>query len=472
MNDFFISQQAEIDNRLKHILGLQPSNEIQPGLTKKNPDVLFSPKAEIETMRDNMLFKKTQSSPSIPCNSVHAFKIPEFFLHDNRCRCYACRTPSCFSMACRTFYLEASMYFRAKEYEIAENYFAGVFKILDISEGRLKNLIEYYRSKFESFIVDLVSHMLFDEFKSLRLQVLVEASYFELAKGSYDLVDSNIVSIHEIMQDLDSVNEYLSNDILNLMTASACLRKMVKIPTEIGIEDDLEGLTLSPVKHIDILQTPESKRLPVNVKTQKTVVKDEDIPKKRRVVAKFKLDDDSSDEIEGRDKKKIVEDFKVPSLVTTKHVLEAATPVSKTKSVPHILLTQPSQEAVISFKFKLEKSNLRPVAPVSNSVKRDVTPRQSRPRSVKQLSQASTSNGTPKVEFYTPLATSPEQFFTPMTSVKTYSKKGVTGNIIKNLEKEFVDKENVREVQNRRKALHRATSPGKLPAPERKTRKK
>lgn len=373
-------------------------------------------------MLESLVFKKSQTSP-IPCTSVPGFRNPDWFEHVLECECYACRMPVCYILACHTSGLEASMYFRANESNIARNYFNGVVKMLHLTEKKLTSIKKLFLDIYEEFVVESVMENYWDWYRKVKVEILIELSFFELKCGAYDVADEHIVEIHEIMQDV-SVGSYMNNEIMNLVTCSAQLRNVIKKPEDTSLEDEFESLKLSPVRFNEPPKTPITKVMKPPKIATKLIVKDEEIPKKRKVI-KLKLDEEDEEVFVSKP------EFKVPEPVTSKHVLEAATP--RTRSKPAILITQPS------------------------------------------VSTPSTT------AFSTPKDSTPEQFFTPMTSVKTYTKKSIRHNIVKNLEQEFstptsVDKENVTrssnlQVPSRSKAkvktLKRATSPGKLCKQER-----
>ncbi|KAM3955067.1 uncharacterized protein ACR2FA_009432 [Aphomia sociella] len=429
--------QTKIDNRLKYVLDLQPCNETsQPKTQAEIKQVHFTPKQNIETMLENMTFKKSQTSPSVPCISVPSFRTPEFLKHTS-CRCAACENPYSLIITCLTAGLEATTYFRAKESDIARNYYDGAFKCFGLAEAKLNEIFNRYRSRYDTFIADAVKRMLMGEFIRIYTETLIEASHFELSLRNYEKSDEYVIRIYETVQDLNKLDGYTHSDVMNLMVASAQLRKIVKKPAESGLEVEFEGLKLSPSKDAEPPKTPEAK--PVQPpKITKLVVKDEEILKKRRVI---KLNLDESDDKEHITTKKSTrrEQFKIPVPIT-KHVLENITPRA-TRSKPALLLTQPSEETK---------------TPLPD---------------------------TTKLEFHTPEST-PDQFFTPMTSIKTYSKQSLRNNIVKKLETEFAtpktdravstlssEKEKLELPKTRasrskievgKKNLRRATSPGKL----------
>ncbi|XP_028034389.1 uncharacterized protein LOC114246173 [Bombyx mandarina] len=401
--------QVQIDNRLKNILGLQPTTELQPSHGREAVKAAHVPQ-DLETMLDCRTFKRTQTSPGVPCLSVPAFKMPEYFHHDPACDCFACSKPSTLVLACKTAGLEASVYFRSKEYDIAENYFKGALDMIRIAESKRPG------ADCERFIAEDQSRKHLRQLRQVHVEVLVELCYLELARGRIAPADDCIVAIYETTRD-HQCDPYTHSEVLNLVAAAATLRgTATPAPrTPRTLDEDFEMLKLSE----EDVRTPVTKRLPDNPK--KIAVKDEDVMKVRKVI---KLDLDSADE-----EPKRKPEFKIPTRVTSKPALE------------------------------------------------DVTPRPRRPRLVVQ--QPSVEVATPAVtpkreEFLTPAT--PEQFFTPMTSIKTYSKRNLRGDIVKNLEKEFstpVGKENAKSKGARQ--LRRAVSPGKLrpdqPERPRRTRK-
>ncbi|XP_059056595.1 uncharacterized protein LOC131850400 [Achroia grisella] len=430
-------RQIIIENRLKIILGLQPAKEVQQPQTQPQKQIHFTPKQNIETMLENMTFQKLQTSPSVPCVSVPGYSTPDFLKHV-KCHCFACENPYSCIIACYIAGLEAGMYFNANEADIATNYFDGALECFKLAEAKLREVLESYRRRFEMFTVDIVEGVLMEEFVRIQIQTLIEASYFELSLKNYDKADEYVVKIHETMQEVDKFDGFMRNDVMNLMIASAQLRKVMKKPVETSLEVEFEGLKLSPGAEIEAPKTPEMKaKNPPKI--TKVIVKDEEILKKRKVI---KLNLDESDDKEQASTKKCTkkEQFKIPVPIKTRHVLESITP-RNTRSKPSIITTQPSEEAI---------------TPVPNKT---------------------------TTEFFTPDST-PDQFFTPMTSVKTYSKQSLRKNIVKKLETEFstpkTDEANSilspeieklvlpktargsRSKVEGKKSLKRATSPGKL----------
>ncbi|XP_072943179.1 uncharacterized protein [Epargyreus clarus] len=373
--------QVKIDNRLKHILGLQPTNETQPHCLGPQTNIkheAFTPKpAHIETMLDNMM-KRTQISPSVPCITIPAFKLPDFVTHNPTCTCYACDMLTCDVIACVTCGLEAAMFFRAKEYDIARNYFEGASKVFDLTRYRLGDKLQRFVTRhFDENVLDIVGEVYRREIKRIEIDFLIEASLFELAQGFYERSDDYVVRLYELMSEV-TVDLYLKNEIYNLMVASAQLRQVVKTP-ELGIEIDFDALKISP-KNVDEPKTPETKFVPV--KSEVKLVRAEELPNVKRKVIKLNLDDNPDDDVKIKPSKP---HFKVPIPVTSKPIFENVTPRPRLK--PDITVTD-----------------------IEN---------------------------TPNTEFFTPQSTPNELFFTPM-SVKTY------GKVVKNLEAEFSTPKSVR----------------------------
>lgn len=297
------------------------------------------------------------------------------------------------------------------------------------AEVNLKSYFKSCRSKFEGHIVDCVERRVYDEFRSVQIEVFMEAAFFELAQSFYEKADDLIVRINDLMQDMRNVDPYLKNEVMNLVVTAAQLRKDVRKPLDTGLEVEMESLKLNVDEEP---KTPlvKPKKPP---KMTKVIVKDEELPNVKRKVIKLNLDDVPEEEVKRPSRKK--SQFKIPVPVTSKPVIESITPRTRVK--PSILVTKPEDH--------------------------EDTPRVER------------------MEFSTPIATPAEQFFTPMTSLKTYSKKSLRNNIVKNLEAEFstpiADKENAplkteverlelpkssRTRRSKVDQLKRATSPGKL----------
>ena len=388
---------------------------------------MFAPKQDFETMLECQTFK-SQVSPTRKYVTIPGYKTPEFFRHES-CNCYACVDPFCSIVAYITSGLEASMYFRANELEIAGNYFKGVIQTFGFFEKKLKDVLKtYLELDFEKYIVDSVKKMLEEHFRKVKLEILIEASFFELKNENFSAADDYIITIHEIVQDLNEKDSYLTNEVMNLMIASAKVRNVAK-KQEFDLESEFENLKLSPKVKTEGDKTPESKGTVPQLSTRKVI--DEELPKKRKVI-KLNLDENSSDEkeIEKPKPRKKAPVFKIPVPVTSKPVIENLTPRPTRK--PVITLTDTTKTP------KVDKNE--------------------------QLT-----------EFFTPQST-PEQFFTPMNTLKTYS-KSLRKGIVKNLEQEFStpktatkkESSKVLEVPSRSgrkeekdRALKRATSPGKL----------
>ncbi|CAH1642132.1 unnamed protein product [Spodoptera littoralis] len=423
--------QVKIDNRLKYILGLPPSSD-PPIIPTEAKVPMFAPKQDFETMLECQAFK-SQVSPTRKYVTIPGFILPEFFRH-TACDCYACVNPYCMIIFYITAGLEAAMYFRANEHEIAKNYFKGVINSFGCFDAKLKAVLTSYTElDFDKYVVDYTRSMFEDQFRKVKLEILIEASFFELKNGNFDAADDYIVTIHEICQDFKENDAYLSNEVMNLMIASARLRNVVK-KQQFDLESEFENLKLSPKMKMEGDKTPVSKAKLPQLSARK--VKDEELPKKRKVI-KLNLDENSSDEKEEKPKpRKPVSEFKIPVPVTSKPVLEILTPRPSRK--PVITVTDTAKTPVNE---KTDKCN----------------------------------------EFFTPMST-PEQFFTPMNTIKTYSKSSLRKGIVKNLEHEFSTPKAVSQKENSKnldaprtsrkddkdRALKRATSPGKLT--ENKTR--
>ncbi|CAG9106489.1 unnamed protein product [Plutella xylostella] len=412
-----IKLPVKIDNRLKYILGL-PTNESQTAILCENTKPQHeTPRPQlVDPMRDCVMFKKTQISPSLPCIQVPGFKMPEFLSHKGDCPCYACQTPSCFLLACQTAGLEASMYFRASELELARNYFDGVLKMFGLVELKLSLAKRDLKAKnYEPFIIEIVDDELKEEFQQIQVDILIEAAFFELYMENKDKADDFIVRIHELMEEMREPDSYLKSEVMNLTCASAQIRKTVKRHSlEItGLERELESLKLTPTKNNEIEppKTPEQKVIP-DIKPSKIIVKGEEIPNAKRKVIKLNLDevveDPPANEVKKRTSKR--SEFKIPVPITAKPVPETITP-RPTRSKPSILLTQPSVESKSNVTQEISTPNAANTSKVHDSV-----------------------FFTPKEVCATPVT---DEFFTPMTSVKTYAKKSLRKDIIKNLEQEF-----------------------------------
>lgn len=395
--------QTKISLHLKSILKTNEPchSDIQTQATEHKVE-RFTPQQEnVEIMLDSM-FQKTPRSPSVALIKVPVFQTPEFLNHAQTCACYACMTPACMLLACQISYLEASAYFRSKENEIARNYFEGGLKTFELAKEKLKKLFENYKiKKFNNTVIDIAKEMAENELKTVEVEFLIELAFFELSRREFSKSDDYVVAIHEILAEFKSVDAYLKNDVSNLLVASANLRK-TKVKKETGLELDMEELKLSP----RLLKTPETKTMPPITNIVKVVSKEEIHSKLKPLKLKLDMPDNEKEnskveddqETKGRLETKVRQSkFKVPVPlpVVPKPVLEDVTP-RPTRSKPKIVLTGPGQ--------------------------------------------TETEIGTPKTDqkmvFFTPYETTPDQFFTPMTSMKTYSKK--PNLIVKNLENDFM----------------------------------
>ncbi|CAH2101024.1 unnamed protein product [Euphydryas editha] len=432
--------QIKIDNRMKYILGLRSSSDVPLDHAQAPKIEHFTPKqTNLESMLDSM-FKKTQVSPSLPCIAIPPFQAPDFLEHARTCTCYACDIPECTIIACLICYLEASIYYRAKEFDIAKNYFSGASKVFCFAENKLNNIFDCYKKKFNNTVVDISKEISKNSLNDVQLEFLIEQGYFELSRNEFEKADDTVIRIHEILSEIRHIDKYLQNEITNLMIASANLRKTTK-QKEVGLENDFENLKLSPVMPTEQQKTPETKNIIPKTDTV-IIVNDEEIPKKRKVI-KLNFEEPIEEENVDKTKTKPKPQFKIPIPVTSKPTLEKMTP---------------------------RTSRSRP----------ETTPRSTRSRPDIVIQQASIDEPvTPKSEetgmneFFTPFQSTPaEQFFTPMTSIKTYSRK-----VVKNLESEFstpakdsseiktrrskVETGSIKAIKDKR-TLKRATSPGKL----------
>ncbi|KAF9797949.1 hypothetical protein SFRURICE_019292 [Spodoptera frugiperda] len=142
--------QVKIDNRLKYILGLPPSSD-PPIIPTEAKIQMFAPKQDFETMLECQSFK-SQVSPTRKYVTIPGFVLPDFFKH-KQCDCYACGNPYCPIIFYITAGLEASMYFRANEQEIAKNYFNGVIRSFDYFYAKLKAVLTSYTElDFEKYL--------------------------------------------------------------------------------------------------------------------------------------------------------------------------------------------------------------------------------------------------------------------------------------------------------------------------------
>lgn len=401
-------------------------------------------------MLDAQTFQRTQASPSQVCITVQGFQMPAFLSHAEGCTCYACQTPYCAVLACQIAGLEASVYFRAKELDIARHFFAGalrMFRLVDLKLGQIAK--GYEKLGFEDYVTEIALHFYRKEFLIVQVEILIEASLMELSEQNYRSADEHIVRIHELIQEGPDLDGYLRHEIMNLMCSSAYKRKIMKSPVsdETGLESELEALRLSPgasKKSEELQKTPECKgdKRPKTAATR-IVVSDEEVPILKRRVIKLNLDDAEEATSTAQEARKTR--FKVPVPVTSEPVTETFTPIPTPRRNPKILLTLPS----------LDRPSAEELA----------TPL---PRSPKQTVPGTRLDTSIKEHV----------FFTAKTSMtKTYTKKSVMKDVVKNLEKEFAapkaDEGNntaggSRTHRARKKepgtlrSLQRSTSPGNL----------
>lgn len=358
-------------------------------------------------------------------------------------------------LSCQTAGLEASVYFRAKEFDIAKHYFDGTFEMFNLVEKKLNEVTSNFKSVgYEKSVVEMAEGFYRREFQKVQIEILLEGAFFELSQQNYEKADDFVVRIHEVMQEMPSVDRYTHNEVMNLMSASAKLRNIIKSPgsDETGLENDLENLRLSPV-NVEIQKTPESKAAkPPKVTRSKVVLKDEDVPNLKRKVIKLNLEENAEDAASSSSTgaKSKQTNFKIPVPAISKPVLETITPVPKPKSKLKILVTQPT----------LDLPSTKDLAT---------------PRTTKKVQE--------KEDLATP-GVNEDVFFTPMTSVKTYPKKSLRKDVVKNLDREFCapksagkENETVRPQRSRKKvesgslrSLHRSTSPGDLDASQAKNK--
>lgn len=308
--------QVTIDN-LKYIIGISAE---RPTAIDKPKVELFAPKQELEVMLECQPSKAL--SPTHKYVQIPGFQTPNFLKHNN-CDCYACNNINCTIISYIIGGLEASIYFRGNEMEISRNYYDGVLKSLDYFDRKLKFIINKYTDMdFAKYVVDYVKKIHVDDFRLVKLDILIEQAYFELKNRNFDEADDILINIHEIIQDIKIIDAYISNEVMNLTIASAKMRNVVK-KTEFNLEDEFENLKLSP--NNELLKTPVSKPMMPVLTSKKASIKDEDIPKKRKVI-KLNLDEESSDEKEEKPKQRKKPEFKLPGAVIQKPVLENMTP--------------------------------------------------------------------------------------------------------------------------------------------------
>ncbi|XP_046975393.1 uncharacterized protein LOC124541521 [Vanessa cardui] len=432
--------QVKIDNRIKYILGLRSSGDVSLARAASPKRAQLSPARPPESMLGSAL-PRARLSPSLACVAAPTFRVPAPLRHTRACACAACALPDCAVMASLVCALEASVYYRAKDFDIARSYFDGAAEALGLAEIKLGHIFDSYRERYDDPVVQITRDIAESDFREVRLEFLIELCLFELSRGEVGRSDDTLVRIHELVAEDKNIDGYLLSEISNLMVASARLRESARAPKETGLETELESLRLSPVVLTEPQTTPETKNA-IPKPSAAVVVTAEEIPKRRKVI-KLNFDDATADESaeKARPKK---HQFKIPVPVTSKPVLEKMTP-RPTRSKPEIVIQQPSVD-----------------------------------QSLNVFTPKAEENG----EFFTPCQSTPaEQFFTPMTSIKTYSKR-----VVKNLEAEFSTpkgKENSQETKLRsrskvetgsvqgikdKRTLKRATSPGKLPQEKPATR--
>ncbi|XP_013166121.1 PREDICTED: uncharacterized protein LOC106116718 [Papilio xuthus] len=418
------SDDAEVNiDRIKHILGLQPTNEIQPQTTT-HKIIQNTPKhTQIETMLKSSTFRRLQTSPSSPL-MTSSFTMPEFLNHKENCQCYACLVPFSFIITARTCLLEASMYFRSNDYQIARNYFDGATEALKLSKDKLNKVID--KSNIEKYLCEIVKDFWNKEIKLIEIDMLLEETYFELSQNDFNNINFKLIRLDELSKEI-KLNLYLENEINNLIIATSRLKRAIKKKQEDALEIEMEHLTLSP--NTKLIKTPESKKLPIH--STNKVVKQNELPSINYKISKLNLDGEDYDEKEPIKEMKKPK-FKIPEPIINRPILETMTPG------PKILNSETTKLPKTSLKFEtttpLPKTRVKIL-----------------------LTQASQDQGTPvskTEEFFTPSSTPAEQFFTPMSSMKTYTRK--RSAIVKNLDNEFstpkvdIQKENKPGVRTRR----------------------
>lgn len=449
--------QVKIEGRLKPFLQpltshISTQNCIQD-LEKLTIQNNQSKLDAVETMLEARHFERINTSPSFVTTSVPAFKMPEFFCHPKSCRCFACENPHCYLLALEIAKLEASAFFRTGEIQIADNYFDGVRKMFAEVEGKIiGHLVGAKRKGLEEFVLSIVSQRLKVAFNALKVEILVENAFFELARERNDAADDLIINIQEILDENSTIDPYLIDAYTNLICAANKVKETRVIPRtdDLGIEVDFDNLNLSPNKNIDTSEqkTPEHNITKVpKVAVTKQVIDKNDVMHIKRKGKVLNLDEATSPEEEAKPKTRPKKtDFKIPVPKTSKPVPETITP-RITRSRPQIVLTQSSIS--IDNTTKTPKTN--------STTLEFFTP----------LTKADDTFATPKND---------ELFFTPMSSLKTYSSsKPLRKQIVKNLEfqtpiAEKVEKKakqktvEIGSVKNLRdkRSLKRATSPGKL----------
>ncbi|CAH2062135.1 unnamed protein product, partial [Iphiclides podalirius] len=420
--------QVKIDNRLKHSLGLQPTNETQPQCRptgegrKGGPGLvpLGALGAQIEGVREGPARQRARKCPSPGYGVAPPFRAPEFLGHGSGCECYACAAPYSAVLAFRACALEAAVYYRSGEFAVAADYFAGAFRVLAMCEEHLERMGGGAGDRFQGWLLQTVGDLYREDLRRFEAEATLEAALFEMARG--ERADDKLVRVHEMALEWQPCG-HLANEVANCLVAAARLTRAERKRVAAGLEVEMEALRLSPAP--EPAKTPETRPAKQERAPNRTVA-DEELPAIKRKVIRLNLDEDSADEAPEAPEAQAPPPrsrFKVPVPSLQRPALEAATPRPK----PQPLAGPP----------------------------------------------------TPHLLFSTPCATSPERFFTPMTSVKSYSRRGAA---VKNLESEFstpvarADKENKviekpktrgRARADAKRSLHRATSPGALPSQKR-----
>ncbi|XP_041968520.1 uncharacterized protein LOC121725571 [Aricia agestis] len=358
--------QTRIDNRLRFIAGQQPSSVIPEG----GAAFEYTPQLQ---QHETMLFCICGLSPAQPARRVSAHVTQQFLSHAS-CACPACATPAPALLTCEFEALEASMYYRAKEFHIARNYYDGATETFELAKLKLEDIFRNYRGKFNNEICDVLRVSYEKEYRNMEMEFLIELSFFELSQNNIDRANENFVKIHELLAE-NASDEYVANEISNLMVTAAKLRNDRKIKRH--PDADFE----EPIPPVEV-RTPESK-LVQKMETDLKIKADE-VPKRLKVI---KMNLDAAEESDSEAEK----EFKVP--------------------VPKPI--------------KIE----------------DMTPKPKARPKLQAIGQETPK--TPQI-FYTPAQATPgEQFFTPMTSIKTYSRR-----IVKNLESEFLTPKAAQMTQN------------------------
>ncbi|XP_013144077.1 PREDICTED: uncharacterized protein LOC106107659 isoform X2 [Papilio polytes] len=451
-----VDAEVNID-RIKHILGLQPTNEIQPHTIHKEEQ--HTPKhTQIETMLKSTTFRRLQTSPSSPL-VTSSFTMPEFLKHNKICQCYACQVPYSFLIATRTCLLEASMYYRSNDFHIARNYFDGATEALKLAKEKLLNSVEL---KCEKYISEIIKNYWNKEVGLIEAEILIEESYMELSQNDFTNINNKLIRLDEITKEI-KIDLYLQTEINNLLIATSRLKNAIQKQQEDALEIEMEHLSLNP--NTELIKTPESKKIPL--KGTNKIVKQNELPSLNYKISKLNLDGENYDEKEPiKEVKK--SKFKIPEPVISRPILETLTPGPKTRikaeTTNQLAKTRVKVETTPVPKTKVKpdmtpslKSDLETTATFPKTTQKfeTTTPLPTRVKIL--LTQASQDQGTPvskTEEFFTPSSTPSEQFFTPMSSVKTYTRKRTA--IVKNLENVFsttqvdIEKENKTGVRTRR----------------------